>query len=60
MLILTRGLQESIRIGDDITITVAAIEGGQVKLAFQAPEDVTILRRELLPRDREEADMPPD
>ncbi len=58
MLILTRGLEESIRIGDDIVITVSAIEGGQVKLAFQAPDEVTILRQELLQEGKEKPEMP--
>ena len=48
MLILQRRSGESLRIGDDIEITVVAIEGGKVRLAISAPKDVTILRSELL------------
>ena len=48
MLILQRRSGESLRIGDDIEITVVAIEGGKVRLAISAPKDVTILRSELM------------
>lgn len=53
MLILTRTVRESIRIGDDVTITISAISGQQVKLAFNAPKSVIIMREELRKRDLE-------
>ena len=48
MLILQRRSGESLRIGEDIEITVVSTEGGKVRLAISAPKDVTILRSELL------------
>lgn len=48
MLILQRRPGESLRIGEEIEITVVAIEGGKVRLAVSAPKDVTILRSELI------------
>ena len=48
MLILQRRPGESLRIGEDIEVTVVAIEGGKVRLAISAPKDVTILRNELI------------
>ena len=48
MLILQRRPGESLRIGDDIEVTVVAIEGGKIRLAISAPKDVTILRSELI------------
>lgn len=48
MLILQRRPGESLRIGDDVEITVVAIEGGKARLAISAPKDVTILRSELI------------
>lgn len=47
MLVLSRKLQEQIRIGDQITITVLRIKGGQVRLGIQAPRQVRVLRSEL-------------
>ena len=38
---------ESILIGDDIEITISKIDDGSVKLAINAPREVTILRKEL-------------
>ena len=48
MLILQRRPGESLRIGEDVEITVVAIEGGKVRLALSAPKDITILRSELI------------
>jgi len=48
MLVLTRRSQESIIIDGDIKITVLGVEHGNVKLGFEAPDDVNIVREELL------------
>lgn len=48
MLILQRRAGESIRIGDDIEITIVSTEGGRVRLAISAPTEVPILRSELI------------
>ncbi|WP_290705325.1 carbon storage regulator [Amphritea sp.] len=51
-LVLTRKPSESITLftADDepITITVANVNGQQVKLSFEAPDNIDILRNELL------------
>jgi len=47
MLVLTRKLNESIMIGNDIEITVLAVEGEQIKLGIQAPKHVDIHRKEV-------------
>lgn len=56
MLVLTRRIGESIKIGDDITLTVTDVNGSQVKLGIAAPSDVPILRQELTERPRAEHD----
>lgn len=48
MLILQRKPGESLMIGEDISITVVSVDGGRVRLAISAPQDVPILRSELL------------
>ena len=48
MLILQRKAGESLLIGEDITIRVVAVDGTRVRLAISAPEDVSILRSELV------------
>lgn len=47
MLVLSRRQSESIRIGNDITVTVLAVRGNQVRLGILAPEDVSIHREEI-------------
>ncbi len=47
MLILSRKENESITIGDHITIKIIGIDKGSVKLGFEAPSDMLILREEL-------------
>ena len=43
MLVVRRKKGESILIGDNIEISIAAIENGTVKLAINAPKEVQIL-----------------
>ncbi|SFM37933.1 carbon storage regulator CsrA [Pelosinus propionicus] len=47
MLILTRKKNETLRIGDDILVTIVDVQGDQVRLGITAPKDVSILRQEL-------------
>jgi len=54
MLILTRKLNESITIGDDVKITVLEIEKGHVRLGIDAPRHISIHREEVYERIREE------
>ncbi|MDD2449182.1 MAG: carbon storage regulator CsrA [Sulfurimonas sp.] len=48
MLVLARKLDESIIIGDNISIKVISIDKGVVKLGIDAPRDVDIIRNELI------------
>lgn len=47
MLVLSRNKTQSIMIGDDIEISIVAIEGDQVKLGIKAPKQVDIHRKEV-------------
>lgn len=47
MLILSRKLDEKIKIGDDITITLIDIHGDQVKIGVEAPKNVKVFRQEV-------------
>ena len=49
-LVLTRKENESVLIDGDILVTVVQSRDGTVKLAFEAPAEVDIVRRELLDR----------
>ncbi len=48
MLILTRRANEKIFIGEDIVLVVLGIENNRVKLGLQAPNEVPILREEII------------
>ena len=48
MLVLSRKLNERIYIGDDITITIARLDGHRVKIGIEAPGDVLVRRAELV------------
>jgi len=48
MLVLTRKVDEAIRIGNDIVITVISIDKKNVRIGIDAPEDIMILREELV------------
>jgi carbon storage regulator len=47
MLVLTRKIQEAIKVGTDIEITVLGVEGDQVKLGISAPKSIEIHRKEI-------------
>jgi carbon storage regulator len=48
MLVLSRKRSERIVIGSEIEITIVKLEGNQVRLGIEAPDDVAIFRAELL------------
>ena len=50
MLVLSRKKGEMIYLGDNVQVTVVAILGNRVKLAFTAPPHVPIYRTELRKR----------
>jgi carbon storage regulator len=52
MLILTRRAGEALRIGDDIEVTVMAVNGTQVRIGIKAPRDVAVDREEIAERKR--------
>ncbi len=47
MLILSRKIDEKIKIGDDITITLIDVHGDQVKIGVEAPKNVKVFRQEV-------------
>ncbi len=47
MLVLQRKEGQSILIGEDIEIKIMAVNGHSIKIAIEAPKDVSIVRKEL-------------
>ena len=54
MLILTRRVDESIVIGNNVTVKILAIKGGQVRLGIDAPKEIPVHRDEIYQRIQEE------
>ncbi len=54
MLILTRKLDESIMINNNIEVKVVKVQGNQVHLGIDAPRTVSIYREEIYKQIREE------
>lgn len=58
MLILSRRPDESIIIGDDdVKITILSIQGRQVRIGIEAPDDITIHRQEVYDRIQEQSEQ---
>ena len=47
MLVLSRTRDESIIIGDNVVVTVVDVRGDKVKLGIEAPQDISVHRREV-------------
>ncbi|MEC0302019.1 carbon storage regulator CsrA [Terribacillus saccharophilus] len=47
MLVLTRKVGESVKIGDEIELKVLSIDGEQIKLGIDAPKQIAIHRKEV-------------
>lgn len=57
MLILTRRVEEKLRIGDDVTITILDVKGKQVRIGVEAPADVSVHREEIYQRIQDEGEQ---
>lgn len=47
MLVLSRHKNETIMIGDDVTITIVDIRGDKVRLGIEAPQMIPVHRKEV-------------
>jgi carbon storage regulator len=50
MLVLTRRIGESLKIGTDITVTVINVKGAQVRIGITAPKNIPVHREEVVRR----------
>ncbi|MFQ5671877.1 MAG: carbon storage regulator CsrA [Nitrospinales bacterium] len=54
MLVLTRKIGESIRINDDIKLTIVEVKGKNIRIGIEAPRETKIYREELFWKIRKE------
>jgi len=57
MLVLSRKLNQTIRIGDSISVSVVRIKGNVIQLGIEAPKDVHVVRSELIERDAKQVEQ---
>jgi carbon storage regulator len=58
MLILTRKVGEALMVGEEVTVTVMAVKGNQVRIGINAPKDVAVHREEIYERVKQEKALP--
>jgi carbon storage regulator len=54
MLVLTRKVNQSIIIGNDIEVVVLEVRGEQIRLGIKAPKDIAVHRKEIYEQIKEE------
>jgi carbon storage regulator len=59
VLILTRRVGETIRIGNDVDVTVMSVNGAQVRIGIPAPKEVPVHREEVFKRLEQEHSVVP-
>ncbi|MFT5605903.1 MAG: carbon storage regulator [Paracoccaceae bacterium] len=57
MLILTRRIGETLVVGDEVTVTVLAVKGNQVRIGVEAPKDVSVHRQEVYEKIQKEGGL---
>ena len=58
MLLLTRKVGEKLKIGDDVTVSVLGVKGGQIRIGIDAPRNVKVDREEVFQRILKESETP--
>lgn len=57
MLILTRRMNETLMIEDEVNITILGIKGNQVRLGINAPKSIAVHRKEIYLKIKEEGNQ---
>ena len=57
MLILTRRVGETLKVGSDVDVTVLGVKGNQIRIGIKAPKNVAVHREEIFDRIQREAQL---
>jgi carbon storage regulator len=57
MLILTRRVGETLKVGNDVDVTVLGVKGNQIRIGIKAPKNVAVHREEIFDRIQREAQL---
>lgn len=57
MLVLTRRVGETLRVGDLVRVTVLGIDKNQVRIGIQAPQEIPVHREEVYERIRRDGQL---
>ncbi len=57
MLILTRRVGETLKVGNDVDVTVLGVKGNQIRIGIKAPKTVAVHREEIFERIQREAEL---
>lgn len=57
MLVLTRKIEQSVMIGEDVEVVILQIKGNNVKLGIRAPKENPVYRREIYEQIKEQNKM---
>jgi carbon storage regulator len=58
MLILSRRIGETLKIGDNVTVRILQVYGNPVRIGIDAPRDVPVHREEIYERIKREGQRP--
>lgn len=57
MLVLTRNEGQSLKIGDEITVTILSTKGNQIRIGIDAPKNIDVHREEIYQRIQMEREL---
>jgi carbon storage regulator len=60
MPILMRRVGETLRIGDEVAVSILSVKGHQVRTGIDAPQEIQVLREELVDRAGAEREVWPE
>lgn len=60
MLVITRRVNETLMVGDDVTVTVLGVKGNQIRIGVNAPKEVAVHREEIYDRIKTEKQQESD